>query len=83
VESYNNSNTTVANVSYLEIKDHKVSMVNLTRLVMEVKEETMVESYLEQRVDFLEATLSSMPQSRHFEYRRSLFAYQAYQGTPR
>lgn len=75
VKSYNNSNTTVANVSYLEIEDQPMSMVSLTRLVMGVKEETMVAIYLEGRVDFLEVTLNPMHRIRKLVYRESLFAH--------
>lgn len=81
MESYNNSNTTVANVSYLEITDHRVSMANLAMLAKKVTEETTVESYLEGQVDFLEMTLRPKPQAQHLVHRRSPFAYQAFQGT--
>lgn len=52
-----------------------MSMVSLTMLVMEVKEETMVAFYLERRVDFLEVTLNPMHRIRRLVYRGSPFAY--------
>ena len=75
VKSYNNSNTTVANASYLETKDQPMSMESLMRLVMGVKEETMAAICLEGRVDFLEATLNPMHRIRKLVYRETLFAY--------